>query len=213
MNIKKNRKDLKGLYIIALFLLVSLLLNVVLVKNIKLQEKALRIEYRSEINKKEAKINTLNNTITQLEFDIDHASPESKDNQSKMQLAEQNNYLNKANEFITTYLNYDTNTLGERRNKLSPMTKSELLNQVAPEESQNEENLSSDPTFSSTVKSLNTYISKLNEEDKTSEVIAEVSYQAKSTEGETTVNSIIKLQLQSDKEGIKVTEYSYYPIK
>lgn len=211
MNVIEQKS--KGLNILALLLVVSIVLNGVLVKNLYTKQGAVNYENQIATDQKEKEIVALENTIKELEDELSHATPENRETLSQTTLEKQSKYLNVADEFINSYLNYDSNSLNKRREQLLPITSEKIINVVAPEESDNENALSSDPTFTATVTKMTTYISRMTESENAIDVIADVSYQAKSTEGETTVNSLIKLTLQTDNQGIiKVIDYVYYPI-
>lgn len=211
MNVIEQKS--KGLNTLALLLVVSIVLNGVLVKNLYTKQGAVNYENQIATDQKEKEIVALENTIKELEDELSHATPENRETLSQTTLEKQSKYLNVADEFINSYLNYDSNSLNKRREQLLPITSEKIINVVAPEESDNENALSSDPTFTATVTKMTTYISRMTESENAIDVIADVSYQAKSTEGETTVNSLIKLTLQTDNQGIiKVIDYVYYPI-
>lgn len=211
MNVIEQKS--KGLSLLALLLVVSIVLNGVLVKNLYTKQGAVNYENQIATDQKEKEIVALENTIKELENEISHATPENRETLSQTALEKQSKYLNIADEFINSYLNYDSNSLNKRREQLLPITSEKLIDVVAPEESDNKNALSSDPTFTATVTKMTTYISRMTESENAIDVIADVSYQAKSTEGETTVNSLIKLTLETDNQGIiKVIDYAYYPI-
>lgn len=216
MNAISIKKRSKGLCIIVLFLLISVILNVILFKNIEIQEKKITQEQKIKQDNEEKNITilTLKDKITELENKINNSTNESKENVSNTEIEIQQSYLKIANEFIITYLNYNTKTLTERRKNLISIATDELVNQLAPEESENvKEQLSSDPTFSSKILNSNFYISGLNEEENESEIIADISYLATSREGESKVRTFISMKLKTMEDGtIKVINYSYYPI-
>lgn len=211
MNIKNKSKKQKGL-IIALALSVSIIVIFgVIIKNINAQEKKLHDEYQMKLVEKDSIVVDLEKKLMESELLIENSNPENREELSETTLDRQNKYIKVSNEFLDYYLNYDTNSLNERREKLLKITSDELINHVAPEQSKEENALSSDPTFSSEVRSIKTFVS--NKIENTVEVISEVHYLAKSTEGESEVKAFVKLKLSLEEEGIiKVTEYFYYPI-
>lgn len=140
--------------------------------------------------------------------------PEEKEHLENETLRLQQSYKEVAKAFITDYLNYNTQSLKDRREKLKSITTGKLLDQVAPEidASGDGSELSSDPTFTSKVTQLNLFISDVKPELKTGDVLAEVTYEAKSTEGKTIVKSFVDLSIQTQEDGkMTVQEYHYYP--
>lgn len=214
MNVNTQKSSKKGLLVIVLLLIVSLILNGVLFSNLVSQESVISNKQRDKLEKKDAVILNLEDKIKELQSTISNSVPEVKKQISETKLEEQQAYKGVANEFIKNYLNYSTNTLTERRDKLIPITDKDLVNKLAPEESEDNDNsLSSDPAFTSKVISSKIYITDINDALKSSEIIADVSYKAKGSEGETTVRTFIYIQLKTENNGnIKVTNYVYYPI-
>ncbi|MGG4263763.1 hypothetical protein [Peribacillus simplex] len=215
MNISKQKKIPKGLFIIVLFLIVSLILNAILFKNILSQEDKVRTQIREKLKEKDSKISGLEDTIKNLTIDINNNDPGVKKQTSNIELESQKSFKEVAKEFITAYLNYDSNKLKERRDKIKPITTDSLLNKVAPETDglESENQLSSDPTFSSEINELSLYINDINKELKSGEVVADITYKAKSTEGETKIRCFVYMEIQTEDDGtIKVNDYIYYPV-
>lgn len=215
MNISKQKKFPKGLFIIVLFLIGSLILNAILFKNILSQEGNVETQISNELKEKDSKISGLEDTIKNLTIDIKNSDPGVKEKISNTELESQMANKDVARKFITAYLNYDSNQLKERREKIKPITTDNLLDKVAPEmdESDSENQLSSDPTFTSKITDLNLYIDDFNKEEKSSEILADITYEAKSTEGKTKVRSFVYMEMQTEDDGtIKVKNYVYYPV-
>lgn len=215
MNISKQKKFPKGLFIIVLFFIGSLILNAILFKNILSQEGNVETQISNELKEKDSKISGLEDTIKNLTIDIKNSDPGVKEKISNTELESQMANKDVARKFITAYLNYDSNQLKERREKIKPITTGNLLDKVAPEmdESDSENQLSSDPTFTSKITDLNLYIDDTNKKEKSSEILADITYEAKSTEGKTKVRSFVYMEMQTEDDGtIKVKNYVYYPV-
>ena len=218
MNVIKSKKAKKGLYAIVLFLVVSILLNFVLYRNLVSQGEVIAAEKDTQLEEKEQAISSLQGKIKLLEEDIHNGQPEKKEEASVTQLEKQRAYKDVAETFVNAYLNYDSSHLQERREEIMAITHKDLIDSIAPEvqedESGKEMKLSSDPTFISAVEDVKIYITEVDETLKMSEVVADVSYISKNTEGESKARSLIYLQLKKDNDGsILVTDYTYYPIK
>ncbi|MFI8496629.1 hypothetical protein ACIGC1_27980 [Peribacillus butanolivorans] len=215
MNISKQNKMRKGLFIIVLFLIVSLILNAILFKNILSQGDKVRTQISEDLKEKDSKISGLEDTIKNLTLDINDSDPGVKEQTSNTELESQKAFKDVAKEFITAYLNYDSNRLKERREKIKPITTGNLLDKVAPETdgSESENQLSSDPTFTSKINDLSLYINDINKELKSGEIVADITYEAKSTEGKTKVRCFVYMEIQTEDDGtIKVNDYVYYPV-
>lgn len=214
MNIHQSKRSKKGLYTLVLFLVISLVLNGVLYKNLFSEESRLQEETSSKLTKKDKEISSLEGTIKSLKTQIANSKTETREKLSKTELEKQQAYEEIAKQFITAYLTYDSSSLKERREKIKPITNEDLIDKIAPEENENDTSqLSSDPTFSSTVTSLNIYVANEEKEANSREIIADVSYEAKSTEGKTKVKTFIYMELKTQGDGaIKVNDYIYYPI-
>ncbi|MCM3033700.1 hypothetical protein [Niallia sp. MER 6] len=214
MNINKTKKSGKRLYIIAFFLILSLILNGVLYKNLYAKEAVSSNEFYKELKEKETNIKALQSEIQGLQDEIKSLDPQERKELSKTELELQEAFKTVANEFITDYLTYSTNTINERREKLMPITSAELLNQVAPESMDNDPSqLSSDPTFSVKVSNVILYISGFDSSTDQTKMIGDVTYKTQGTEGKTTEHSLVEMELMKDKKGqIKVNNYTYYPI-
>ncbi len=218
VNIIRTKKDKKGLYAIVLFLIFSIVLNLVFYRNLMSQEDVIATEKNVLIEEKNQEISSLQGKVKLLEDDIVSYQPEKKEEISATQLQKQQAYKEVANTFVNAYLNYDSSHLNERREKIMSVTHKDLIDSIAPEVTEEEDDsklqLSSDPTFTSKVDDVKVYITEVDENLNSSEVIADVSYLSKSTEGKSSSRSLIYLQLKKEKDGtIKVTEYTYYPIK
>lgn len=213
---KSTKKSNKGLYFVVLFLLVSILLNIIFVRNMDTQKEIYEADQKLLLKKKNSTISEKDETIVELEEEIANSIPENRDTLSNTKLEVQTQYKQVADEFLKEYLTYNTSTLQERRNNISSITSEDLLNKVAPEvheEDQNKKALSSDPTFSSSLLDSKIFITDINDKLNTSQVMVEVSYLAKSTEGETTTNAIVYMELQKDVSNkIMVIDYVYYPV-
>ena len=214
MNINKAKKSGKGLYIVAFFLILSLVLNGVLYKNLYAKEAVSSNEFNKELKEKETNIKALQSEIQGLQDEIKSLDPQERKELSKTELEQQEAFKTVANTFITDYLTYSTNTINERREKLTPITSAELLNQVAPESTDNDPSqLSSDPTFSAKVSNVILYISGFDSSTDQTKMIGDVTYKTQGTEGKTTEHSLVEMELIKDKKGqIKVNKYTYYPI-
>ncbi|MFE7150803.1 hypothetical protein ACFVIJ_10355, partial [Heyndrickxia sporothermodurans] len=153
--------------------------------------------------------------IKTLTIDIKNNDPKVKKQNSNTEIEKQNNYKEIAKQFLNAYLNYDANKLEERREKIKPIATETLLNTVAPKEDTSSQNeLSSDPSFSSRITNLNLYISDINQNLNKGEVVADITYEAKGSEGKVTVKSFVYLEIQTAEDGsMKVNNYVYYPIK
>lgn len=214
MNINKANKSGKRLYNVAFFLILSLVLNGVLYKNLYAKEAVSSNEFNKQLQEKETNIKALQSEIHGLQDKIKSLDPEEREELSKTEFEQQEAFKTVANEFITDYLTYSTNTINERREKLTAITTAELLNQVAPESTDNDPSqLSSDPTFSSKVSNVILYILGFDSSTDQTNVIGDVTYKTKGTEGKTTEHSFVEMELIKDKKGqIKVNKYTYYPI-
>jgi len=215
MNINKAKKSGKRLYIVVFFLILSLSLNGVLYKNLYAKEAVSSNEFNKELQEKETNIKALQDEIQGLQGEMKSLDPQEREELSKTQLEQQEAFKSVANEFITDYLTYATNTINERREKLTPITTAKLLNQVAPEIINNDPSqLSSDPTFSAKVSKVILYISGFDSSTDQTKIIGDVTYKTQGTEGKTTEHSLVEMELIKDKKGkIKVNKYTYYPIK
>lgn len=216
MNVNYKHKDSKkGLYFLVLFLVLSLIFNGVTLKNLYTGEKKNEDVINEKISEKDSEIDRLEASVTSLKNQLSNLNEEDKQKLSNTELDKQKAYKSVADEFIAAYLNYDSNSLEERREKIKVITSEELLDKIAPETDSNSENeLSSDPTFTSKIKESKVYISELSNDLNKAEIVADVSYLAKSTEGETTVKSFILLELTKDEDGvIRINNYTYYPMK
>ena len=204
----------KKVLIIGGVMIISLILNVVLYSNINSVEGKVESKFSEEIENKNTIISGLELKVDELNDLIENSTPESRKEISKTKLEEQNEYKTIATDFINSYLEYNTDNLKDRREKLLSITSEELVNRIAPEPINEEENqLSSDPTFTSVIDEITIYITEIDEITNTCQVIADVKYDTKSTEGEASVSSLVQLQLQKNEDNsIKVMTYEYYPI-
>lgn len=204
----------KKVLIIGGVMIISLILNVVLYSNINSVEGKVESKFSEEIENKNTIISGLELKVDELNDLIENSTPESRKEISKTKLEEQNEYKTIATDFINSYLEYNTDNLKDRREKLLSITSEELVNRIAPEPINEEENqLSSDPTFTSVIDEITIYITEIDEITNTGQVIADVKYDTKSTEGEASVSSLVQLQLQKNEDNsIKVMTYEYYPI-
>lgn len=221
---KKEKNDLDwsdilnlGKYIISLFLIGSLILNVVLYKNINSFDEANNIEANEIITLKEQEIENLNNEIDILETELVNSTPENREEHSKTMVEKQNIFIDGANKFIERYFNYSSNDMSDRREKLMEITSPDIIDHVAPKPIENpEEQLSSDPTFTSELQNVDFYLSNINESNNTAEAVARITYLGSNTEGESTVNGIVHLKLElnsADGNEVIINEYDYTPIK
>lgn len=215
MNVYKSDKKRKFFPIIISILVVSIVLNVVLSWNLVTQQKEIKAQQETKLKEKEDTILSLQEEVDGLKSYINSSTPQNKKESSKTELEKQQKYKNVANEFINAYLNYDTNTLKERREKLLEISTEELVNRVTPKETNKDPGkaLSSDPTFTSQIDKIKIYTTGTNDESNSSEILVDVNYIAKGSEGESTVRTFIYLKLQSNANGaIKVIDFMYYPI-
>lgn len=206
-----------GKYIISLFLIGSLILNVVLYKNINSFDEANKIETNEILTSKEQEIENLNNEIDTLETELVNSTLENREDYSNTIVEKQNIFIDGANKFIERYFNYSSNDMADRREKLMEITSPDIIDHVAPKPIENpEEQLSSDPTFVSELQSVDFYLSRINESNNTAEAVARITYLGSNTEGESTVNGIVRLQLELssvDSNEVIINEYDYSPIR
>lgn len=218
MNVIKTKHNKKGLYAIVLFLVLSIILNFVLYRNLMSHGEVIAAEQNNQLEEKDQAIVNLQEKIELLEEDLYNSQPENKEEASITQLDKQRAYKGVAESFVNAYINYDSSHLKERRENIMSITHEDLIDILAPEvyedEDSNDMKLSSDPTLVSTVQDVKVYITEVDENLEMSEVMADVKYITKNTEGESSSRSLIYLQLKKGTDGsIKVTDYTYYPIK
>lgn len=218
MNISRSNKSRKGLTILVLFLIVSIVLNGILFKNIVSQEEKNKSQISNKLKEKDDKISALEDTVKELSSNKNDNDSEDKKRYLNKVLKKQQAYRQVATKFITSYLNYSSDKLDERRKEIKPITTDDLLDKVAPKtddksSSNAGKELSSDPTFSSKVTNLNLYINDISQNLNNGEIMADVKYEAKSSEGKISERCLVEMELQTEDNGaIKVSDYVYYPI-
>lgn len=200
--------------IVIAVLILSAALNLVLFKNIRSVEADTDTKYQKELSDKdkqlagfEAKIDELNAIVTE-----NDAEKESGSEDSETKTLDE--YKTIADQFIHDYLTYNTEGLLERREKLTDITDEKLLDRIAPEPQVQEGTLySSDPTFTSKVTKSSVFISNDSDLSEKANVIVDVEYDTKSTEGEAPLKSLVYLTLEKNEDGnIKVMSYDYHQI-
>lgn len=214
-----NYKLKKIFPIIIIILIVSIVLNIVLYRNLigqkKKYEEKNKIKLKDKLKEKETIILSLQKEVSNLKNYINNNTSEC-DNEYSTLLEKQQNYKEISNDFISAYLNYSTNKLNDRREKLLKISTKELVDRIAPEvdkDEQKEDILSSDPSFTSNIKNSKIYITELDDVLNISEVLADVSYTSKGSDGKSESRIFIYLQLKEDDNGtIKVVDFMYYPI-
>ena len=130
----------KKVLIIGGVMIISLILNVVLYSNINSVEGKVESKFSEEIENKNTIISGLELKVDELNDLIENSTPESRKEISKTKLEEQNEYKTIATDFINSYLEYNTDNLKDRREKLLSITSEELVNRIAPEPINEEEN-------------------------------------------------------------------------
>lgn len=209
---KKVEKKLS--IIVILILILSIALNLVLFKNVKSVEADTESKYQKELSDKdkqlagfEAKIEELNTIVTE-----NNATEDGQKKDSEMKML--NEYKEIADQFIHDYLTYNTESLLDRREKLKDITDEKLIDRIAPEPQEQEGKVySSDPTFTSKVTKTSVFVSNDTDLNETANVIVDVEYDTKSTEGEAPLRSLVYLKMERDEGGkIKVMSYDYHQI-
>lgn len=210
MNIQKSNKYSKGLIALALFLVLSLVLNIILIRVSTTKTSELKSEYMETISAKEAQNRELVAEISSLK-ELSEPNNDTEENNNELNKVDiEKQFLTVSEEFINSYLNYDNNTIEDRRTRLLAFADSKIVNRIAPEQLESESVYSSDPTFTSTISDLNIYLSQNIAEQNTRDVMAKVTYEAKGTEGNTTVSAIINLELTvNENDEVRVTNYDY----
>lgn len=204
---------MKKLSIVFSILVLSLIINVVLVKNINGFEKQHSEEKKEIQDEYEGNLSSLEGQIKLLEEDILNQDPEYKEEVSKTTLDEQKDFINVASSFIKSYLDYDNQRLDERRSEIETYVSEEIIDRVAPKENENAENeLSYDPTFTSSIKDYKTYITD-GDNNNVRNIIIDATYDTESTEGKAKVRALIFLDLIKNDDGhIKITSFKYEPV-
>ncbi|RBP59334.1 hypothetical protein DES36_11959 [Alkalibaculum bacchi] len=210
---KSYKSNKKITLIVTSFLVVSVVLNGVLFSHLIKQEDSIKRQQETINKEKEDTILSLQKEIKELKNKTDKSTSESEKGSSETELEKQQRYKNVANEFVNAYLNYDTNNLSERRKKILEISTEDLGNKVAPEVTDPGEALSSDPVFTSQVSDMKIYVAALGDGLNSGEILADVKYIVKGSEGETATRAFINLKLLSNaNEKIQVIDFEYYPI-
>lgn len=200
--------------IIAAVAAVLFILNGVLFYNLSIKQDDLDTKQAANLKEKDDEVITLKKDNEKLKKTIltlnTKTNPSSKKDNYKS-ILNKNEALSK--DFVKYLLEADGAKESDRRNKLSLITSTEVLNSVAPENQEEGKKYSSDPTFKAKIDEANVYISDVSEDESEIKTIVDVNYQVSDTQGKSKVKAFVYMTITKAKSNkMIITDYTYFPI-